>query len=158
MIINQNSTTSYNYEKEKEFVFSCKGRPFTAMVSTEIESPTSTLIDFELVRDLNIKINLGRHMNKNKNPVSDNACKEFHKELLKIKKKAGPITEHERLIATANMNKRIRQFGMASKEICFKRDMVTNEHKEVDDSKLAGKIKSSREIKHNKTETANNNW
>ena len=35
--------------------------------------------------------------------------------------------------------------------------MVTNEHKEVDDSKLAGKIKSSRERKHNKTETANEN-
>ena len=37
-------------------MFSCKGRPFTAMVSTEIESPTSMLIDFELVRDLNIKM------------------------------------------------------------------------------------------------------
>jgi len=37
-------------------VFSCKGRPFTSLVSKEISMPTSTLIDYELVRDLNIKM------------------------------------------------------------------------------------------------------
>ena len=33
------------------------------------------------LRKLKIIIDLGRHHNKNKNPVSDNACKEFHKEV-----------------------------------------------------------------------------
>ena len=37
-------------------MFSCKGRPFTSLVSKEISMPTSTLIDYELVRDLNIKM------------------------------------------------------------------------------------------------------
>jgi len=56
MIINPESTTIYSYEKESEYVFSCKGRPFTSLVSKEISMPTSTLIDYELVRDLNIKM------------------------------------------------------------------------------------------------------
>ena len=56
MIFNQDSTTTYSYEKEKEFLFSCKGRPFTSLVSQELSAPTSTLIDYELVRDLKIKM------------------------------------------------------------------------------------------------------
>ena len=78
-------------------------------------------------------------MNKNKNPVADNACKEFHKEILKIKQDTGPITEHQRIMATINMNRRIRQFGLASKELCFKRDMVSNDPKKVNDEELTKK-------------------
>ena len=56
MKINEKSTTSYTYDKEKEYVFSCRGRPFTSLVSMDVPSPTSTLIDYELVRDLKIKM------------------------------------------------------------------------------------------------------
>ena len=56
MKLNQDSTTTYSYEKEKEFVFSCKGRPFTSLVSKDVSTPTSTLIDYDLVRDQNIKM------------------------------------------------------------------------------------------------------
>ena len=37
-------------------MFSCKGRPFTSLVSKDVSTPTSTLIDYELVRDLNLKM------------------------------------------------------------------------------------------------------
>jgi len=37
-------------------VFSCRGRPFTSMISKTIPTPTSTLIDYELVKDLQIKM------------------------------------------------------------------------------------------------------
>jgi len=37
-------------------VFSCRGRPFTSMISKTFSTPTSTLIDYELVKDLQIKM------------------------------------------------------------------------------------------------------
>ena len=40
----------------KEFVFSCKGRPFAMMSSQRIPVPTLSLIDFKLVQDLGLKL------------------------------------------------------------------------------------------------------
>ena len=50
-----------------------------ATLSRESESDNSDL------KTLKIKVELGRHHNRNKNPISDNACKEFHKEVLRLK-------------------------------------------------------------------------
>jgi len=62
-----NFTTSYQYcgGNEKEFVFSCKGRPFTSLVSSYLPTPPSTLIDYSLVKDLNLK-------------MTDLQCHKFH--------------------------------------------------------------------------------
>ena len=48
-----------------------------------------------------IRIDMGRHHNRNKNPVSDNACKEFHKEILRLKPEGTALTEVERAIVTS---------------------------------------------------------
>jgi len=60
-------TTSYKYcdGNEHEFVFSCKGRPFTSLVSSFLPTPPSTLIDYTLVKDLNLK-------------MTDLQCQKFH--------------------------------------------------------------------------------
>ena len=60
-------TTFYNYSdgNESEFVFSCKGRPFTSLISTFLPTPSSTLIDYGLVKDLNLK-------------MTDLQCQKFH--------------------------------------------------------------------------------
>ena len=60
-------TTFYNYSdgNESEFVFSCKGRPFTSLISTFLPTPSSTLIDYGLVKDLNFK-------------MTDLQCQKFH--------------------------------------------------------------------------------
>ena len=104
----------------------------------------------ETLKKFNITIDMGRHHNKNKNPVSDNACREFHKEVLKIKPDAGKLSEVERILATSNMNKRIRHFGSSSKEICFQRDMINNQQKLIDDKSLAKDIIDKRNEKHPK--------
>ena len=50
-------TTSYTYgDTDKEYVFSCKGRPFAALVSPNLPIPTSTLLDYDLIRKLRIKM------------------------------------------------------------------------------------------------------
>ena len=49
--------TSYSYgDTDKEYVFSCKGRPFAALVSSNLPIPTSTLLDYDLIRTLRIKM------------------------------------------------------------------------------------------------------
>ena len=102
------------------------------------------------LKRLNIKVDLGRHMNKNKNPVIDNACKEFHKEVLRLKPEGNKLSEIERAIITSNMNHRIRSSGHSSTEMCFKRESILNVDKPIDDQKLSNEIKERSVKKHNK--------
>jgi len=53
----KNLTTFYEYNsQEQEFVFCCKGKPFATLVSSNLPTPTCNLIDFDLVRDLGLKM------------------------------------------------------------------------------------------------------
>ena len=50
-------TMSYQYgNDEKEFIFCMKGRPFPCLVSPYLPTPTASLIDYNLVRDLGVKM------------------------------------------------------------------------------------------------------
>ena len=45
-----------NYPDQREFVFSMKGRPFSMLSSQKLPVPTTSLIDFNLVNDLGLKM------------------------------------------------------------------------------------------------------
>ena len=48
---------SYKYgNNEQEYVFCVKGRPFPCLVSPHIPTPTASLLDYQLVRDLGLKM------------------------------------------------------------------------------------------------------
>ena len=50
-------TLCYNgYHGDKEHVFACKGRPFSVLTSPNYPTPPATMIDFNLVRDLKLKM------------------------------------------------------------------------------------------------------
>ena len=50
-------TTTYSYgNNENEFVLCCKGRPFAVLVSPKLTTPTSTLMDYDLVRSLGLQL------------------------------------------------------------------------------------------------------
>ena len=50
-------TTFYQYaNEEKEYVFCVKGRPFACLTSPHLPTPTASLIDYELVRSLGLKM------------------------------------------------------------------------------------------------------
>ena len=52
-----NPTMFYQYgNNEKEFVFCVKGRPFPCLVSPYLPTPTASLLDYNLVRDLGLKL------------------------------------------------------------------------------------------------------
>ena len=58
-------TTRYSYRSsDQEFVFCCRGRPFAALVSPNLPTPTSSLIDYDLAKSLGLK-------------VTDLQCKKF---------------------------------------------------------------------------------
>ena len=94
-------------------------------------------MDNSILYRLGIKIDLGRVHNVNKNPIAENAIREFHKERLRLKSNAGPINEIERAMITKNMNSRIRTRGLTAKEMALQRDQISNKSKPVDDIKLA---------------------
>ena len=41
---------------DKEYVFACKGRPFAALVSDHFNTPYSTLLDYDLIKKLGLKV------------------------------------------------------------------------------------------------------
>ena len=46
-------TSNYKYsDYEEEHIFSCRGRPFTVLVSSFLPTPPASLIDYDLVRDV----------------------------------------------------------------------------------------------------------
>ena len=51
-----NITLSYKYQSNQEYVFSCRGQPFVTSISQDQFPPSSTLIDFQLVRDFKLKL------------------------------------------------------------------------------------------------------
>ena len=90
-------------------------------------------------------------MNKNKNPVAENAIKEFHKERLRMDPAGGYVNEWQLAVITRNINSRIRKRGLSAKEVVLHRDQITNLNKEiVDDSQLAKDQYNSRVKAHNK--------
>ena len=44
------------YHGDKEFVLACKGRPFSVLTAPNYPTPPATMIDFNLMRDLKLKM------------------------------------------------------------------------------------------------------
>ena len=114
-----------------------------------------------LLSKFNIQIELGRTHNLNKNPIAENAIKEFRKERLRLNKQGGPISELDRIIITKNMNQRIRNRGLASKEIFHRRSLTDNKPIDLSDKSLSEqqfdlRTSSHPNITHSHNEKVNN--
>ena len=84
----------------------------------------------------NISLDIGRIHNPNKNPIAENAVKEFRKEILRLKPRGGPISETERVLITRNMNSRIRNRGFSAKEILLWHELANNTPSDINDRSL----------------------
>ena len=107
-------------------------------------------MDGSILRKLGIVVDIGRTLNKNKNPIAENCIKEFHKERLRLNIPAGKLSNIDRAIITKNMNSRIRNRGYTAKEMAFNRDQINNCLKPVSDEHLSSEQVQKRQIKHNK--------
>ena len=113
----------------------------TSFQSLEAES----MMDNSPLKSLGVKIVVGRLLNKNKNPIAENAVKEVQKEILRLKNTIGPITEIELAIVTKNVNSRIRYNGLTPKEILYRRNTLTNLPIEVNDEEIIKKQLTNRQ-------------
>ena len=54
---NNISTLCYNYsEREKEYIFAYRGRPFAVLNSNNFPNPASSFVDHHLVMELGLKM------------------------------------------------------------------------------------------------------
>ena len=97
---------------------------------------------------LGIRVEVGRIHNVNKNPIAENAIKEFEKERLRLSPNGGPITDLECAEITARMNSRIRDRGLSSKEILLQRNQISHAAQPVSDQQLAEEQFIKREEHH----------
>ena len=97
-----------------------------------------------ILNKLNIRISIGRVLNKNKNPVAENANQELQKEILRLTGRDGIISTLDLMLVLRNINARIRQNGYTPKEILFRRNLITNEPISVDDDLLIQKQQTNR--------------
>ena len=106
-----------------------------------------------ILRKFGITLDLGRPHNPNKNPVAENGIKEFRKERLRLNKHGGPLTELDRITITNNMNQRIRNRGLASKEIYHRRTLTDNKPCDIVDKDLSDQQYNNRTSSHKNPET-----
>ena len=112
-----------------------------AFQSLEIESLTSDT----LLNKLGIRLVIGRTLNKNKNPIAENAVKELQKEILRHKQSPGQISPTDLNIILKNINSRVRANGLSSKEMMFRRDILSNKPLNTDDSNLVSERATARD-------------
>ena len=107
--------------------------------------------DAELNRHL-LKLNLARKKNKNSNPIAEKAVQEFRREKLKFKPEGGALSDTERALITASLNKKIRNRGVSSKEIIMNRDQNTLDNLNLDSDSLKEKQLELRQSNHPRSE------
>ena len=100
----------------------------------------------------NIKVELGRIKNPNKNAIVDKCIRELHRELLNIQPSGGPVSPLQLSEAVANLNTRIRSPGMSSFELWTQRDQVSGVQLPLDDRDLIIKQHQQRISNHQSSE------
>ena len=96
----------------------------------------------------NIHIEIGRELNKNKNPVAEKCIRELIGEILKLTPEGGPLTATLLSQAVASLNSRHRASGLSSHEIFTQRDQTTGNQLSMDDQKLIYDQLVRRDINH----------
>ena len=84
----------------------------------------------------NVKIELGRELNVNKNPVAEKAVRELIREIQVLSPEGGKISITTLSEAVANLNARIRAPGLTAHEIYTRREQMTGKLLDIDDIKL----------------------
>ena len=83
-----------------------------------------------------ISVEIGRRKNKNKNPIAERGVQELEEEITKLEPSGGPITNTTLVIATANLNAKLRSRGLSSREMLYQRDQFTQQQIPVNDLEL----------------------
>ena len=109
----------------------CDGATGFVSLATEMDMDTSVFKQYK------ISLEVGRVTNINKNPVAENAVRETEKEINKYKPHVNQVTEEDLAVVSRIMNDRIRDRGVAAREIFLRRDVTTFQPKDIQDKELS---------------------
>ena len=125
------TTTILPWASPTGAVIRCDGATGFVALCKEMQQQDSIFNQFK------VSLDVGRSNNINKNPVAENAVREVEKEIGKYKPSVHHVTEEDLIIVGKIINERIRDRGMASREILMRRDLATNQPKNIRDSDLS---------------------
>jgi hypothetical protein len=108
----------------------------------------SSLASDPILQAHGIQVVIGQAKNVNKNPVAERCIQELGLECLKLCPEGGPLTAVSLALATANMNARIRECGLSSREMWTHRDQITGEQLPLDDQQIIHHQQLSRSMSH----------
>ena len=100
------------------------------------QSLYKSLTSNNLLRKNNIHLEIGRIINKNKNPVIDKGIRELIREMLILQPAGGKISPNILSQAVANLNCRYRSSGLSSQEMWTQRDQITGKQLPIADRDL----------------------
>jgi hypothetical protein len=86
------------------------------VIHTDNAPGFQTMAHNPVVVQQNIRIELGQVKNINKNPIAERAIDELGREILHIAPIGGAVSELILVLATANLNSRIRKCGLSARE------------------------------------------
>ncbi len=116
-----------------------------------------SLKDDQYLKNVGIEIDYSRVKNKNSNPTIDKAIQELENELKRLLPDGQPSSISTLATAVRNINNRIRQHGLSSREIITKRETFTNKDLEFSDSDLSNFKHTKRHENHNYSERSKAN-
>ena len=120
----------------------------SVVVRVDSASGWRSLVLQNSLTSIGIILELGHEKYKNKNAIVDRAISELHAEINRIDENGGKISELVLSKAVANINDRIRDSGLSSREIYTKRDQYTGKQLPVDDAKLISEKHENRIKSH----------
>ena len=109
--------------------------------------------DYQL-KSCGISLDYGNPKNCNKNPVIDKGIQEFESEILRYEESNKTLTPDTLQIIMDQLNQRIRNRGLSSKEIIFRRDQHTGKTLTFDDDDLKKQQENIRSKNHNSSATS----
>ena len=120
----------------------------TAVIRTDPAPGFSALCPDRLLESYNIRIEVGRPKNMDKNPVAEKAIRELEDELLRHDSLGGSITSLTLSVATARLNSRLRSRGLSAREMLIQRDQFTCEQIPFSDMDLITAQHDQRQKNH----------
>ena len=96
--------------------------PAPAVIRVDPAPGFSSLSNDATLLQYGLAVEVGRVKNPNKNPVAEKCVAELGDELLRICPEGGPISLLSLAVASVNLNTRIRNSGLSSREMWFQRD------------------------------------
>ena len=105
-----------------------------------------------ILKAQNITLEVGRIMNKDKNPVAEKAIREITREILLLSPDNSPISSTTLSCAVANLNSRLRASGLSAHEVITQRDQASGCQLPLNDKSLIIDQHKRRLLNHHHSE------